>query len=286
MDKYTAVWVSHTSISDFQKCPRSYYLKNVYKDPKSNHKIKLMSPPLALGQVVHEVLESLSILPTNIRFVKPLDELYENSWKKVTGKTGGFFDPNTELRYKDRGFEMISRVNNHRGPLLKPAVKINMDLPHYWLSEKDNIILCGKIDWLEHLPDTDSVHIIDFKTSRGDEDPDSLQLPIYHLLVHNCQHRQVTKASYWYLDRSNAPEAKVLPDLKKSELKIQKIAQKIKLMRQLQNFKCPNLGCRQCLPFEDIIKGKAEFVGTDSMNYDVYIEDYKDKSKEIDSIIL
>ena len=62
-DQYTAVWVSHTSISDFLQCPRAYYLKNVYKDPKTRHKIQLMSPPLALGQVVHSVLESLSILP-------------------------------------------------------------------------------------------------------------------------------------------------------------------------------------------------------------------------------
>ena len=285
-DKYTAVWVSHTSISDFLKCPRAYYLKNVYKDPKTNHKIKLMMPPLALGQAIHEVLESLSILPVASRFQKPLSESYETIWKKVTGKNGGFFDPNTEMRYKNRGFDMIARVNSNRGPLTRPAVKINMDLPHYWLSENDNIILCGKVDWLEYLSDTDSVHIIDFKTSRTDEDPSSLQLPIYHLLVAYCQHRHATKASYWYLDRSDTLEEKSLPDLKLSADKVLKIAQKIKLSRQVQNFKCPTSGCRQCQPFEDIIKGKAEFVGADTMNYDIYIQEYQDKSAEIDSIIL
>ena len=284
-DKYTAVWVSHTSISDFLKCPRSYYLKNVYKDPKTGHKMKLMSPSLALGQAVHEVLESLSVLPAVSRFKKPLAEIFEESWKKVSGKKGGFTDVDSEFRFKTRGFDMIARVSQNRGPLLNPAVKINMDLPHFWLSEEDNIILCGKIDWLEYLPDADSVHIIDFKTSKYDEDPDSLQLPIYNLLVHHCQHRQVVKASYWYLDRSDILEAKPLPDLELSRDKILKIARKIKLARQLQHFKCETSGCLHCQPFEDIIAGKAEYVGPDSMNYDVYIQ-AKHDIITADSVIL
>ncbi|KKQ37796.1 MAG: hypothetical protein US54_C0025G0014, partial [Candidatus Roizmanbacteria bacterium GW2011_GWA2_37_7] len=44
-DKFSAVWVSHTSISDFLQCPYAYYLKHVYKDPKTGHKMKIMSPP-------------------------------------------------------------------------------------------------------------------------------------------------------------------------------------------------------------------------------------------------
>ncbi|HEX8923764.1 MAG TPA: PD-(D/E)XK nuclease family protein, partial [Patescibacteria group bacterium] len=259
-DKYSAVWVSHTSISDYLKCPRAYFLKNVYKDPSTGHKIKMMSPALALGQAVHEVLESLYFLPTLNRFKEPLLPKLDISWKKVSGKNGGFADPDTEYRYKTRAVDMISRVAKNPGPLLNPAVRINMDLPHYWLSEDDNIILCGKIDWLEYLPDTDSVHIIDFKTSKNDEDPDSLQLPIYHLLVHNCQKRVATKASYWYLERGIELQEKKLPDLEISHAAVLKYAKQIKLARQLQHFKCPTNGCRCCQPFEEIIKGDAEFV--------------------------
>ncbi|QQS44706.1 PD-(D/E)XK nuclease family protein [Candidatus Roizmanbacteria bacterium] len=98
--------------------------------------------------------------------------------------------------------------------MARKAVKIKEDLPHYWLSEEDNIILCGKIDWLEYLPETDSVHIIDFKTSKYDEDGDSLQLPIYYLLVTNTQKREVSKASYWYLERNDDLTEKELPDEK------------------------------------------------------------------------
>lgn len=98
-DKYSAVWVSHTSISDFLNCPRAYYLKHVYKDPVTNHKIKLMSPPLALGQAVHEVIESLSVLPMSERFKEPLISKFEVAWKKVTGKRGGFTNEDAEQRY-------------------------------------------------------------------------------------------------------------------------------------------------------------------------------------------
>lgn len=269
-DKYTAVWTSHTSISDFLRCPRAYFLKHVYRQPGTRHKIKLVGPALALGQTVHEVLEALSVQPRQTRFSRPLVEAYEEAWKKISGKKGGFFDKDTEYRYQTRGREMIRRVEEHPGPLTGLAVKIQQDLPFFWLSEENNLILCGKIDWLEYLPDTDSVNILDFKTGKSDEDPDSLQLPIYHLLVHHCQHRTVSGASYWYLDRSDTPQAVTLPDLKEAEGRVMEIATKIKLARQLERFKCPEGGCSGCEPYERILRQEAEFVGTDEYNYDSF----------------
>lgn len=286
-DKYSALWISHSSINDFLKCPRSYFLKNVYKDPKTGHKVKLMSPPLALGQAVHEVLESLSIIPTNARFKEPLIPKFHKIWEKVSGKNGGFFDINIEIKYKNRGEEMIRKVMDSPGPLKSPAVKIQMDLPYFWLSETDNIILCGKIDWLEYLPDTDSVNIIDFKTSKNNnEEVDSLQLPIYHLLVHNCQKRKVSKASYWYLDINTSLEEKKLPNLEESHEKILRIGKQIKLARQFERFKCPHNGCPACKPFEKILNNEAEFVGSDEYRADVYILNQSKSEEKEDGIIL
>ena len=82
-DKYTATWVSHSSMSDFLTCSRAYYLKNVYKDPESNRKVQLINPSLSLGQEVHSVLESLSVLPKGERFSKPLPVKFEEAWEKV-----------------------------------------------------------------------------------------------------------------------------------------------------------------------------------------------------------
>lgn len=285
-DKYTATWVSHTSISDFLRCPRAYYLKNVYRDPKTNHKIKLMAPSLALGQAVHEVLESLSVLPKHSRFSQSLMDKFEKSWAKVTGKKGGFTSPESEYKYKTRGQDMIRRVMNNPGPISGLAIKIQMDLPYFWLSEEDNIILCGKVDWLEFLPETDSVHIIDFKTGKAEEDPESLQLPIYRLLVERCQKRQASRASYWYLDSSDDLTSKELPDIEIAQKKILDVARQVKLARQLERFKCPqDSGCSTCTPMEAIIDKKAEFVGNDEYNADVYILQ-KQEQENRDGLIL
>ncbi len=270
-DKYTAVWVSHSSISDWLVCPRAYFLKNVYKDPKTGRKISLVSPPLTLGKVVHEVVEGLSVLPLEKRFNEPLLAKFEEKWQQVSGRAGGFFSKDVEMKYKQRGQEMLKRITRNPGPLNRLAVKIQMELPYYWLSEKDNIILCGMIDWLEYLEKEDAVAIIDFKTGKKREKKGSLQLPIYYLLATETQKRAVKKASYWYVSLADKPVEQKLPDAAKSREKILKIAKEIKLARQLERFKCPNNGCRACEPFEDVINGKAELVGTDNINRDVYI---------------
>lgn len=283
-DKFSAVWVSHTSICDFLQCPRSYYLKHVYKDPVTNHKIKLMSPPLALGQSVHEVIESLSILPVDQRFNIPLVTKFEETWKKVKGLKGGFANNDVEQRYKLRGEEMLKRVTAHPGPIAKQAVKIKMDLPNYWLSEEENIILCGKIDWLEYLPITNGVHIIDFKTGKSDEGKDSLQLPIYLLLVTNCQSRKVEKASYWYLDREDDLTECSLPDYKDAHKNVLDIARKIKVARALEKYNCPTQGCMYCKPYEAILRGEAELAGVDEYNANVYV--LKNDTELAESIVL
>ncbi len=284
-DKYSAVWVSHSSISDFLKCPRLYYLNHRYRDPQTGHKIQLMTPPLALGQIVHQVLESLSVLPTEDRLKRSLIDRFNQAWDKVSGERGGFFSQDTEQHYKQRGEEMLRKVMKNPGPLKQLAVKIQQDLPHYWLSEEEGIILCGKIDWLQYLSNEDAVHIIDFKTGRKKEDSNSLQLPIYHLLVHNVQKRKVAKASYWYLQTDDEPVEKKLPDLEEAHDKVLKVAKKIKLARQLEHFKCPQGedGCPFCRPLDKIVAGEGKKVGTNDYDQDIYV---LPQETEKDSVIL
>lgn len=271
-DKYSAVWLSYSSISDYLKCPRGYFLRNMYRDPKTNRKISLMSPALALGQTVHEVLDQLSVLPQEERFVKPLTERLEEQWKKVTGKLGGFSSKEEEKSFFDRAKAMIKRVMENPGPLSGKAVKIRQELPYYWLSEEDNIILCGKIDWLEYLEENDSVRILDFKTGKFDEDPDSLQLPIYYLLTTNCQQRPIAGVRYWYLNRDDEPVDVSLPRYDESEKRVLEIAKKVALARKLDRFVCKSKdGCAFCRPFEAVVSGKATHIGVNDFNQDLYI---------------
>ncbi|MCX6704517.1 MAG: PD-(D/E)XK nuclease family protein [Candidatus Woesebacteria bacterium] len=272
-DKYTATWVSHSSISDFLKCPRSYFLRNVYKDPRTGHKMTIVSPPLSLGQVVHEVIESLAVLPADERLKISLVKKLDPIWLKISGKKGGFKTHSEEMTYKERAEQMLINLQEDPGPLLRKAIKIKsgINLPNYFLSEEENIILCGKIDWLEYEEKSDSVRIIDFKTGKNEEPEDSLQLPIYLLLATNTQSKKVSGVSYWYLDRDDGLTEKKLPDMEKSFGKVYSVARRIKLARQINHFKCPKGGCFSCRPYERILKGGGEKVGVSDTRQDVYI---------------
>ena len=96
---------------------------------------------------------------------------------------------------------MVANVQRDPRFLLNKRIKLPRETmnPNFYLSDDENIILNGLIDWIEYLPATDSLHIVDFKTGKREEQEASLQLPIYLLLCNALQKRAVTKASYWYL---------------------------------------------------------------------------------------
>ena len=165
-------------------------------------------------------------------------------------------------------------LQENPGPIARPAIKIktgSLNLPNYYLSEEENIILCGKIDWLEYEAESNSVKIIDFKTGKNEEKEDSLQLPIYLLLATNTQTKKITGAAYWYLDQDSKFVEKKLPTEKESYEKVLEIAVKIKKARVDNEFICPKGGCHACRPYERILKGEGELVGTSETRQDIYI---------------
>ncbi|MCX6782552.1 MAG: PD-(D/E)XK nuclease family protein [Candidatus Levybacteria bacterium] len=274
-DTYSSTWVSHSSIGDFFKCRKLYYLKHVYRDPISNHKITLINPYLALGQAVHETLESLSELGVEIRFKESLMEKFEETWLNFSGELGGFKNEEEEKQFKTRGLKMIKRVVDNPGPLLNKALRLKdkdpkFTLPRFKLSTEDDIILSGKIDWLEYVEKDDSVRIIDFKTSLNEEETGSLQLPIYCLLVKNCQNRKVSGVSYWYLEKDDKPTSLDLPDLNEAREEILSIALQIKDLRAKRIYKCLRGGCFACTPMERIIKGEGKLISHNTFQ-DIYI---------------
>ncbi len=275
-DKYNSVWVSHSSMGDFLKCPRAYYLKNIYKDPKTKRKMGIVTPALSLGSAVHEVVEGLGNYKAEDRNIIPVFDQFEKVWQRFSGKKGGFLNLNEENDAKERGLAMIKRVKENMEPLLLKTVKLkegkNGMPPNYFLSEEDNIILCGKIDWLQYSEKDDGVHVLDFKTGKNEENEDSLQLPIYQLLLNNLQKRKVNGASYWYLDKDDKPKLVELPDINESFDKVIKVAKSVKKARENKEFDCPRgeKGCFACQPFEKILKGEAEYVGPGEWQ-DLYI---------------
>jgi len=270
-----ALWVSHSSINDFLSCPRAYYLKHIYKDLKTKQRINIITPAIALGLAVHDTLESL-VVPLEERFTEPLIAKYERIWEKVTGINGGFTSKEEEAAQKARGASMIARVAAHPGPLLQKTVKLHGEdltfVPNFLLSKEDNVILCGKVDWMEYIPETNSVHIIDFKTGKHEEKAGSLQLPIYCLLTKNLQGRKIHKVSYWYLDKNDEPTEMPIPNLDEEKENILDIAQRIRMVRDSGKFTCPKGECFACKPFEAIIRGNATFVRKSDYQ-DIYVVD-------------
>lgn len=275
-DKYMAIWVSHSSMGDFLKCPRAYYLHNIYKDPQTGRKINIVNPALSLGQAVHETLEPLKNIPVEKRMSRDLLMDFEQAWAKVSGEKGGFRNHDEESEIKERGYAMIERVIKNPGPIARKTVRIqeshNNMPPNFFLSEKENIILCGLVDWLEYIEADDSIRIIDFKTGKHDENEDSLQLPIYLLLLNALQKRKISGASYWYLDRDNEPVDMVLPTLEEAEKKVLATAMQVKEAREKRIFDCPrgDQGCFACQPYETIVAGQAKYLGIGGYGQDTY----------------
>lgn len=276
--KYDAVWVSHSSMGDFLKCPRAYYLHNVYKDPKTSKKITIVSPALALGSAVHATLEELKTMPIEERLKRDLLADFDKDWEKIaSGKKGGFTSSEEEAEAKARGRAMIERVIKHPGPIAKKALRLkpaDNNMPtNFLLNEKENIVLSGLVDWLEYIPEDDSVRIIDFKTGKNEEDENSLQLPIYLLLLNKLQKRRVSGAAYWYLDKSDEPVEVPLPDAKDAYERVLALARRVKEARKKKEFDCPRGegGCYACQPYEAILGGEAEYVGPANERQDAYI---------------
>lgn len=290
VDKYTAVWVSHSSMGDFIKCPRSYYLHNMYKDPKTGHKVSIVNPHMSLGIAVHEVLEGLADFPADTRMNRDLLALYDTEWKKVTGKKGGFIGAEEEAEFKARGTVMLKKVASDPRFLVNKCIRLPQDkMPcNFYLSEEHNIILNGLVDWIEYLPETDSLHIVDFKTGKREETESSLQLPIYLLLCNALQKRKVTKASYWYLESDKMIE-KELPDIDTAQKSVLAVAMKVKEARDIskregveRTFVCPEGaydslskegGCMSCRPYEFIFnrEPEVESVGVGGFSQDMYM---------------
>lgn len=279
-DKYKAVWVSHSSMGDWLKCPRLYYLHNVYKNSEGR-KVAIVSPYMSLGVAVHNVLENLANFKSDERMSRDLLADYENEWVKVSGEIGGFTSPEQEAEFKERGRGMIERVIRNPNFLEKKTIKfppvvagekVDM-LPHYYLNDVDNIILCGKVDWIEYLPESDSLRVIDFKTGKNDEKEGSLQLPIYQLLLNNLQKRKVVGAQYWYVDRDDAPVDATLGTLEDAYEKVYPVAKQMLEARTKSIFECKNggEGCMHCRPYEAVISGEAKYVGKGEYKQDLYI---------------
>lgn len=250
-----ALFISYTGLKDFTKCSRSYYLKNVYRAPKTGYKIQVVSPYMTLGALVHDAIKWYLQMQGQVT-KDQLMQKYRNFWLKYRRKRGGFATREDEASFGKRGLAMLDNFFDNAPKVLEPGLQAD-DFLKFKIDA--TTFLNGRVDFLGQLPDG-SIHVLDFKTGSKDEQ-DPLQLYIYAILVESNLQKPVSKISYWYLDRGSTPKEAVLDLLDKKLDWIREKCQEIKDAILKDNWVCikdPDL-CRDCQMYQDVLDGKAEF---------------------------
>lgn len=264
-----AIFLSNTSLGDFLKCPRAYYLRNVYRNPKTGYRIQVASPYISLGAIVHDAIKWFLENQDKPSLLQ-LSEQFRNFWWKYHGKRGGFSSGEEEKLFGQRGLKMLENFAANYQKLEK-LVK-SAKFPKYHLLE--NVVLTGNLDYVGELPDG-SLSVIDFKTGTKDEDS-PLQLYIYGILAENHYGKKVKKMGFWYLDRDAEPKEVVLDPLEKTLEWLSEKGAEVKKALGENNWVCKNgpesaEGCRNCRDYQAILEGKGEFMFSDhGYKKDVY----------------
>jgi len=264
-----AIYLSHTSLRDFAKCPRAYYLKNLYKDPVSGRKLHIASPYLTLGVTIHDSISwfcSQEVKPTKEELIQQFRKL----WLKYHKKHGGFTSLDEEALFGKRGLEMLDNFYDN-SKALKPFVKPVQFPKHHLL---DDVILIGNTDYVG-LADDGTLEIVDFKTGIKDEDT-PLQLYIYAILCEANLQREVSSVAFWYLDRHSEPRQVVLDPLETTLTWLQQEAIKVKEAVTRNDWTCKKAPflCRDCREYEALINGLGEFLYADlKFKKDIYFLD-------------
>lgn len=261
-----ALFISYTALKDFLKCPKSYYLKNRYRDPKSGYRLQIASGPMTLGSLVHDAIKWY--LQTNRAASK--DEVinkYRNHWLKYRGKKGGFISREQEGDFGKRGLAMLDNFMTNVS-ILEPNIPA-YDFLRYNLDEK--IVFTGKVDFIGKLAGG-GLHILDFKTGVKDEE-DAMQLHSYAIMAESSFQKPVSKLSYWYLDRDSNPKEAVLDSLEEKIDWLKDKALEIQNAIEYNNWVCIEKDgpYNECGKYQAVIDGKGEFqFSDDDFKKDVY----------------
>jgi len=265
------LWISYSGLSDFEQCPRAYYLKNLYLTPVTRRKIQVANPFLTLGTAVHRVTEEIAVLPPEKRNEVPPQDRFDRIWGAFSGKKGGFKTDGEEKEFYKRGIKMIEKFEDSEIISL-PYLTPQDNFPKVRLFKDQEIVLVGNFDWVEILP-SGGLHIIDFKTGKKEESEDSLQLPIYLILGTYNLEKPVEKLSYWYLENDGKPLEKKLQPAQHYVPIIQQKALELKSALEDNVLACkdPAGFCQRCEPYEKIISKEAEYAGLDrKMRREIY----------------
>lgn len=253
-----------TKIRNFLECPRKYWYYHINPETKRLYPEKSY---FTLGHHVHNALRDFFKLPSTIRSKEKLLELLESNWKTKTGPTAGFSTPEIESEAKERAVAMLKLFLETEDWSITPMYvpEAEGDFSGYVQISIDNsLALGGIVDRIDENPDG-SLHIIDYKTGKGDE-PDEWQLPMYAVLMGRLHKRSVGHISYIFLHHGKRHTEEISIDKNMNTIKrVMEVVNRIPKSKLKTDFVCP-MGdrCFHCnylqeLGFDPITGKKLEF---------------------------
>lgn len=255
---------SPSRLGMFALCPKQYhfyYLDPVYGQMKNE--LKRLPHNIwsfhTLGKAVHNAITLFYHSPPEQRTLKHLKEHLRETWqsevrwnkKPPLEKWGGFDSLEEERETYAQALSMLANFSQiaETGPELEylPTKNFRQSIEDYQnlitpLSKDFDI--SGKFDLVARNKD-DSLHIIDFKTSKK-EDGDYFQLRFYKLLAEENFKKPVSQASFYFLRTGNVKEFDLRKE-KPEEIKAE-ILTKINQIKTTGSFDPrPSKLCQFCL---------------------------------------
>lgn len=145
--------LSATAISNYLKCPVSYYYEKVLRVPQSG------SPAMAYGSAMHKAIEEYFVRMLAERNFGPADQLLEFFEQAIFAQRYHFNDEEFD-RFKDKGLHYLKLY--HSKYIETWAVRVELEKGIFNAVFED-IPLTGFIDKLEFISDT-LVRVVDYKT--------------------------------------------------------------------------------------------------------------------------
>lgn len=254
---------SPSRLGMFDICPKQYHF--YYLDPVySRMKNKLKKQPHniwsfhTLGKAVHNAITLFYHLPPKQRTKEQLKQHLKETWcseimwnkKPPLGKWGGFEDLEEERETYRQALLMLKNLFEiaETEPEIEylPTQDFRRSIEDYHnliTSLSEDYDISGKFDLIVR-DKNDTLHIIDFKTGKK-EDDNHFQLRFYKALAEGNFQKPVRKASFYFLRTGNKRKF----DLEEETGKIkEEILEKIKAIKTTENFKPkPSKLCKFCL---------------------------------------